>query len=72
MTLSKAAVSRPALIAAALAAVLLVAGCGIKPGQLEPPAGSKPEDVRDPTAKKAPPKDGEKPDKPFILDGLLM
>ncbi len=65
-------ISRAAILAAALSAVLLLAGCGVKPAQLEPPADSDPGQVRDPKIKKAPPRDGEKPDKPFILDGLLM
>ncbi len=56
----------------ALAAALLVAGCGVKPSQLEPPASADPADVRDPDLEKAPPPDGEKPDRPFVLDGLLM
>jgi hypothetical protein len=64
--------SRAAILAVALSSALLVAGCGVKPSQLEPPADSDPKEVRDPTIKKAPPKDGEKPDKPFILDGLVM
>ncbi len=64
--------SRAAVLAAALSAALLLSGCGVKPTQLEPPPGTDPADVRDPAVKKAPPKDGAKPDKPFILDGLLM
>ena len=55
-----------------LAAALLVAGCGVKPAQLEPPASADPADIRDPETEKAPPPDGEKPDRPFVLDGLLM
>jgi len=64
--------SRAAILAAALSSVLVLAGCGVKPSQLEPPADATPEEVRDPLVKKAPPPDGQKPDKPFILDGLLM
>jgi hypothetical protein len=64
--------NRVVLVAAALSAALLVSGCGIKPSQLEPPPGTDPAEVRDPTSELPPPKDGEKPTKPFILDGLLM
>ncbi|MEJ8574896.1 hypothetical protein [Microbaculum marinum] len=60
------------LLAAGLSVSLLLAGCGIKPTQLEPPPGSDPAEVRDPAVKTPPPPDGVKPDKPFILDGLLM
>jgi hypothetical protein len=63
---------RATVLAASLSVALLVAGCGIKPAQLDPPPNANPADVRDPAAKYPPPKDGEKPDKPFILDGLLM
>lgn len=59
-------------LAAAVAITLLVAACGVRPTTLEPPADADPAEVRDPLAAKVPPKDGEKPDKPFILDGLLM
>lgn len=65
-------VNKAFLLAAGLSAALLVAGCGIKPSQLEPPADADPAEVRDPLEKRAPPAEGEKPDKPFILDGLLM
>ena len=64
--------TRAAILAAALSSVLLLAGCGVKHAQLEPPADADPGEIRDPKVKKAPPPDGEKPDKPFILDGLLM
>lgn len=63
---------RSALLAAALSAVLMLAGCGIKPSRLEPPPGSDPAEVRDPKIEVPPPPEGEKPDKPFVLDGLLM
>jgi predicted small lipoprotein YifL len=63
---------RTVVASGALSAVLLLAGCGIKPETLEPPADANPAEVRDPNARKPPPPQGEKPDKPFILDGLLM
>ncbi|WP_436643776.1 hypothetical protein [Microbaculum sp. FT89] len=63
---------RAAILGAAATAVLLLAGCGVKPSQLQPPADTEASEIRDPNIKKAPPKDGTKPDKPFILDGLLM
>jgi hypothetical protein len=59
-------------LGAAVAIALMVAACGVRPSTLAPPAGADPAEVRDPMAPKAPPRDGEKPDKPFILDGLLM
>jgi len=64
--------NRALLLAAGLSAALFVAGCGVKPSQLEPPPGSDPAEVRDPILELPPPPDGEEPDKPFILDGLLM
>ena len=63
---------RAAILGAVVSTAFLLAGCGVKPSQLAPPEESKREDVRDPYVKKAPPKDGQEPDKPFILDGLLM
>lgn len=59
-------------LGAAVAIGLAVAACGVRPSNLEPPPGADPAEVRDPMAPRTPPRDGEKPDKPFILDGLLM
>ncbi len=62
----------PRIVAIGLIVVGLgVTACGRK-GPLEVPPNAKPEDIRSPKAKPLPPEEGKRPDRPFILDGLLM
>lgn len=49
---------------------LTLGACGVK-GPPEPPPDADPEDIRVPGSS-APPPDGEAPEDPFILDGLLI
>lgn len=62
--------SRRLILAALFAAGLGLAACGVK-GPLEPPPDVEPSEVRDPSPR-TPPPDGAAPDRPFILDGLLL
>ncbi len=52
-----------------MALLLGLAGCGVK-GTPEPPPDAEPEEIRAP-GPQTPPPEGERPEEPFILDGLL-
>lgn len=59
------------LTVALLVLCLALSACGRR-GPLEPPPEADPQDVRLPTERPTPPPEGQRPERPFILDGLLM
>ncbi|ESR26371.1 LPS translocon maturation chaperone LptM [Lutibaculum baratangense] len=62
----------PRLAAVGLLALCLgLTACGRK-GDLEPPPQANPEDVRVYEERPVPPPDGQRPSRPFVLDGLLL
>lgn len=71
MTRAPNSVFRRRALAAVTAAALGLAGCGVK-GQPEPPPDADPAEVTEPYTHPPPPPDGERPERPFVLDGLLM
>ena len=70
MQLSPRVMRRGFVRAAGLAILLGLAACGVR-GAPEPPPDADPAEVREPGARPPPPREGERPDEPFILDRLL-
>jgi predicted small lipoprotein YifL len=70
VTSRRSGTARSVALGGAVALALAIGGCGVR-GNPELPPDVPAEEIQDPTSRPPPP-DGQAPDRPFILDRLLL